>query len=407
MKLYFQNLIKAALRGILKNRMRSLLTSLGIIIGVGAVIVMVGIGEGASARIQSSIASLGTDLLIVFPGASQFGGVNRGAGSSNRFTMEDVQTIRTGSSLIKAVTPVVRSAGQIIGGGKNWNTSVMGVSPEYFQIRDWAVESGDLFSDRDLRTSKKVAVLGKTVADALFPDQNPVGEKIRIRNTPFVVAGVLKTKGQSSMGQDNDDIILAPATTVLNRLKGGRYIDMINASAVSSDKMTEAQEELRTLMRDAHHLKPGEDDDFTIRSQAEITEMATQTTKTLTLLLGGIAAVSLLVGGIGIMNIMLVSVTERTREIGIRMSVGARSKDVLMQFLSEAVVLSLIGGILGILFAIVVSFFFNQFTPMKTVIKPEIVLLAFSFSGAVGVFFGFHPARRAAKMNPIEALRYE
>jgi putative ABC transport system permease protein len=321
--------------------------------------------------------------------------------------MDDVQTIRTGSKLIKAVTPVVRSGGQIIGGGKNWNTSVMGVSPEYFQIRDWAVESGDLFSDRDLRTSKKIAVLGKTVADALFPNENPVGEKIRIRNTPFVVAGVLTKKGQSANGADQDDIILAPATTVLNRLKGGRYIDMINVSAVSSDKMTEAQEELRTLMREAHHLKAGDDDDFTIRSQAEITEMATQTTKTLTLLLGGIAAVSLLVGGIGIMNIMLVSVTERTREIGIRMSVGARGRDVLMQFLSEAVVLSLIGGILGILFAFVVSLFFNQFTPMKTVIKPEIVLLAFSFSGAVGVFFGFHPARRAAGLNPIDALRYE
>jgi putative ABC transport system permease protein len=407
MNLYIHNLAKAALKSILKNRMRSLLTSLGIIIGVGAVIVMVGIGEGASARIQSSIASLGTDLLIVFPGASQFGGVSRGAGSSNRFTMEDVQTIRNGSKMIKAVTPVVRSGGQIIGGGKNWNTSVMGVSPEYFQIRDWAVESGDLFSDRDLRASKKVAVLGKTVADALFPNENPVGENIRIRNTPFVVAGVLTKKGQSANGADQDDIILAPATTVLNRLKGGRYIDMINASAVSSDKMTEAQAELRTLMREAHHLKPGDDDDFTIRSQAEITEMATQTTKTLTMLLGGIAAVSLLVGGIGIMNIMLVSVTERTREIGIRMSVGARSKDVLMQFLSEAVVLSLIGGILGIVFAVVVSFFFNQFTPMKTIIKPEIVLLAFSFSGAVGVFFGFHPARRAAGLNPIEALRYE
>jgi putative ABC transport system permease protein len=396
-----------AFKSILKNRMRSLLTSLGIIIGVGAVIVMVGVGEGASQRIQNQIASLGTDLLIVFPGFSQSGGVNRGAGSFNRFTMDDVQKIRTGTKYVKAVSPVVRSGGQIIGGGNNWSTQIQGVSPEYFQIRSWEPESGELFTDSDVRSSRKVAVLGKTTADALFPDQNPVGEKIRIRNTPFEVIGVLEKKGQAAMGSDQDDIVLAPATTVLNRLKGGRYIDMINVSAVSADRMDEAQEEVRTVIRESHRLKPGEDDDFTIRSQAEITEMATQTTKTLTLLLGAIAAVSLLVGGIGIMNIMLVSVTERTREIGIRMSVGARSRDVLMQFLSEAVVLSLTGGLIGILFAFAVSFFLNRFSPMKTVIRPDIILLAFTFSGAVGVFFGFHPARKAAGLNPIDALRYE
>jgi putative ABC transport system permease protein len=407
MILHLKNLIKVAFKSILKNRMRSLLTSLGIIIGVSAVIVMVGVGEGASNRIQNQIASMGTDLLIVFPGASQSGGVSRGAGSFNRFTMDDIQKLRAGTKYAKAISPVVRSGGQIIGGGNNWNTQINGVTPEYFQIRNWEPESGELFTDRDVRSSKKVAVLGKTTAEALFPDQNPVGEKIRIRNTPFEVIGVLPKKGQTAMGPDQDDVVLAPATTVLNRLKGGRYIDMINVSAVSTDRMGDAQEEIRTVLRDAHHIKPGEDDDFTIRSQVEITEMATQTTKTLTLLLGAIAAVSLLVGGIGIMNIMLVSVTERTREIGIRMSVGARSKDVLMQFLSEALVLSLTGGLLGILFAFIISLFLNRFTSMKTVIKPDIILLAFTFAGAVGVFFGFHPARKAAGMNPIDALRYE
>jgi putative ABC transport system permease protein len=407
MNLQIRNLIKVSLKGILKNRMRSFLTSLGIIIGVGAVIVMVGVGQGASQRIQNSIASMGTNLLIVFPGSSQAGGVNRGAGSWNRFTMDDVQKIREECKLIAAVSPVVRSGDQIIGGGNNWNTSIYGVSPDYFTIRAWECEQGELFTDKDVRSSRKVAVLGKTTAETLFPDQNPVGERIRIRNAPFLVVGVLRKKGQTAMGPDQDDVVIAPATTVLNRLKGGRYVDMINASAASTARMSEAEEELRSVIRAAHRLKAGDDDDFTIRSQEEITEMATSTAKTLTLLLGAIAAVSLLVGGIGIMNIMLVSVTERTREIGIRMSVGARSRDVMMQFLTEAVVLSLTGGLVGILFAFLVSLIMNKFTSMRTVIRPDIVVLAFTFAGAVGIFFGLHPARKAAALNPIEALRYE
>ncbi|MBN2201016.1 ABC transporter permease [bacterium] len=403
----FRNLVKVSMKGILKNRMRSFLTSLGIIIGVAAVIVMVGVGQGASQRIQSSIASMGTNLLIVFPGSSQAGGVNRGAGSWNRFTMDDADRIREQCRLISAVSPVVRSGDQIIGGGNNWNTSIYGVTPDYFTIRTWTCEQGELFTDRDVASSRKVAVLGKTTAETLFPGQNPVGERIRIRNTPFIVTGVLKRKGQTAMGPDQDDVVLAPATTVLYRLKGGRYVDMLNASAASMEQMAEAQEELRTVLRAAHRLRAGDDDDFTIRSQAEITEMATSTTKTMTLLLGAIAAVSLLVGGIGIMNIMLVSVTERTREIGIRMSVGARGRDVMMQFLTEAVVLSLTGGLIGILLAFLVSLVMNRFTSMQAVIRPDIVMLAFGFAGAVGIFFGLHPARKAAGLNPIEALRYE
>jgi putative ABC transport system permease protein len=284
---------------------------------------------------------------------------------------------------------------------------VYGVSDNYLSIKDWKLEYGDFFSERDLRSRKKVAVLGQTVANQLFPGENPVGERIRIRNTPFDVIGVLEAKGQSVTGQDQDDVIIAPATTVLYHLKGGPYIDMIYASAVSADQMYNAQAEIRQAMRMAHRLQPGEDDDFTIRNQEDIIQTAAATTKTMTLLLGGIAAVSLVVGGIGIMNIMLVSVTERTREIGIRLSVGARSSDILTQFLTEAVVLSLSGGFIGIIVSFAISFLMSQFTSLETVISPGVVFLAVTFSAAVGVFFGFHPARKAAALNPIDALRYE
>ncbi len=405
--LQFKNLIKASLRSILKNRMRSLLTSLGIIIGVSAVIVMVAIGEGSQARIEQQIASLGTNLIVVFPGVSRAGGVSRGAGSFNRFTLDDVKKLEQETTLLNGVSAVVRAGGQIIGGGNNWSTQVYGVSEDYLAIRNWTLERGENFTERDLRARKKVAILGKTVANELFPDQDPVGEKIRINKVPFKVIGVLKEKGQSAFGTDQDDLVLAPATTVLYRLKGGRFINYINASAVSLERMDEANEEIRRVLREAHRLEEGEDDTFTIRNQSEITEAASETSRVMTLLLGSIAAVSLLVGGIGIMNIMLVSVTERTREIGIRMSVGARSSDVLAQFLSEAVVLSLSGGILGIAFALSISLFLNRFTELYTLVRPGIVLLSFLFSGAVGVFFGFYPARKAAALNPIDALRYE
>ena len=387
--------------------MRSLLTSLGIIIGVSAVIVMVAIGEGSQKQIEEGIQSLGTNLIVVFPGASRSGGVSRGAGSFNRFTFDDVEKIEREATLISAVSPVVRTGGQIIGGGKNWFTTVFGVSPGYFEIRNWEMDSGEFFGARDLRAKKKVALLGKTVADELFPDQDPIGEKIRIRSVPFTVIGVLKSKGQSGMGNDQDDVILAPATTVFYRLKGGRYVDMINASAVSVERIDAAQQEMRTILREAHRLSPGDDDDFTISNQAEISEAASETSRIMTLLLGSIAGVSLVVGGIGIMNIMLVSVTERTREIGIRLSVGARSIDVLIQFLTEAVILSLSGGILGIFLSFVISVILNRFTELVAVVNPEIIIISTLFSAAVGIFFGFYPARKAAQLNPIDALRYE
>ena len=405
--MHFKNLLKVAVKSIFKSRMRSLLTALGIIIGVAAVVVMVAIGDGAQIQVEQQIASLGSNMIIVFPGSITSGGIRMGAGSINRFTMEDVDKIRNEATLVKAVSPIVRSGGQVIGGVGNWSTQILGVAPNYLDIRDWSLSSGDFFTDKDMISRAKVAVLGKTVVTQLFPDVDPIGQQIRIRNVPFKVIGVLSAKGQSAVGSDQDDIIFAPATTVLDRLSGGRYISFIQASAVSTDQINTAQNEITSIMREAHHLNPGEDDDFTVRNQAEITDAATQTSKILTILLASVAGVSLIVGGIGIMNIMLVSVTERTREIGIRLSVGARTSDVLTQFLTEAIVLSLAGGFLGVLLSFAITLILNAYTSIMAVIRPEIVLIAVCFAGMIGIFFGFYPARKAANLNPIDALRYE
>ena len=403
----FTLILKAAMKSLMKNRMRSLLTSLGIIIGVSAVIVMVGIGEGSQRQIENQINALGTNLIVVFPSFSRSGGVSHGAGSFNRLTMDDVEKINQETTLLSGVSPVIRTGGQVIGGAGNWNTTIYGVNTDYFKIRNWELESGSEFTERANKTRSKVALLGKTVADQLFPNQEATGQKIRIRNIPFTVIGVLKSKGQNGMGQDQDDVILAPASTVLYRLKGRTNIDMINASAISTAQLDAAMEQIRTVIRRSHRIESGDDDDFNISNQAEITDAVTSTSKVMTMLLGSIAGVSLIVGGIGIMNIMLVSVTERTREIGIRLSVGARGADVMIQFMAEAIVLSVAGGIIGVLLSFGITWGLSLFTSLTAVIEPFIIMLSVVFSAAVGIFFGFYPARKAAGLNPIDALRYE
>ena len=402
----WKKLIKAAFKSILKNRMRSFLTVLGIVIGVGAVIALVSIGQGASADIEGEISSLGTNLLIVRPGSIQTRGISRGASSFNTLTMNDIKQLEEEARLVRYVSPIINASAQVIAAGKNWSTNVQGVSPWYLEIRDWLLEKGSFFTERDIRSRKKVAVLGKSVVEELFGDQDPLGAKIRIRNVPFTVIGVLSEKGQSMMG-DQDDVILAPATTVLYRMSDGRTVNAIMASAVSLEQMEDAQEEIEQLIREEHKLRAGEDDDFFVRSQTDIIQRVTSVTGILTMLLGAIAGVSLLVGGIGIMNIMLVSVTERTKEIGIRMAVGARGGDILAQFLVESVILSMIGGGIGILLGIGLGEMVSGLINSSLIIDPFITFFAFIFSGAVGVFFGLYPARKASKLNPIDALHYE
>ena len=400
-------ILKVATKSILKSRLRSLLTALGIIIGVAAVVVMVAIGDGAQLKVEQQIASLGTNLIIITPGASNTGGVRGGAGTFNRFTFDDVDKITTQSTLAKAVSPVVMARAQVIGGIGNWFTMVQGVSPDYLDIREWPLESGEFFTERDVTSRNKVCVLGTDVVKNLFPNDDPIGQTIRIRSVPFKVIGVLTSKGQSSVGTSNDDVILAPSRTVLDRLAGGKFISSIQVSAQSSEKIPATIEELKGIMREAHKLTQGEADDFTIRDQSDITEAATETSRVLTILLASVAGVSLVVGGIGIMNIMLVSVTERTREIGIRLSIGARSSDILIQFLTEAIVLSLTGGIIGVLLSFLITYLLNHYTDQAAYIKPQVIMIAFGFAGAIGIFFGFYPARKAAGLNPIDALRYE
>jgi putative ABC transport system permease protein len=400
-------LVKLAGKSILKNKMRTALTMLGIIIGVGAVIMMVAIGSGARGQIERRIMNLGTNLIVVTPGAATQGGVSQGAQTFNRLTTDDAEAVRKQTFLLAGVSPVLMTRTQAIGGQGNWRTWIYGVHPDYQRIRDWAVEAGEFFSDADLRSMRKVAVIGRTVADNLFPGEDAVGQQIQLRNVPFRIAGVLARKGQTADGADQDDVVLAPYTTVENRLSGRSRVGQILASTSSPADIPQAQQEIRMILRDTHDLGDVEPDDFTIRNQTDLAEAASETTKVMTLLLSAIASISLVVGGIGIMNIMLVSVTERTREIGLRLALGARGSDVLVQFLVESVVMSVIGGAIGVGLGIGGSALLGRFTGWSVFVSPLTVLVALGFAAVVGVFFGFYPARRAAALDPIEALRYE
>jgi putative ABC transport system permease protein len=400
-------LFKVATQSILKNKLRTMLTMLGIVIGVGAVIVMVAVGHGAQSQIERQIRSLGTNLILVLPGSTAQGGASQGAGTFNRLTIEDATKLRRDGSTFAAVSPVINTRAVVIGGQGNWRTSINGVSPDFLTIRDWSVTSGDFFTAADVSASRKIAILGATVASNLFPGTDPVGAQIQIGHVPFTVTGVLAQKGQSAGGQDQDDVVLMPYTTAQNRLSGNVRLGQILVSTSSANEIPAAQDEIRTLMRESHRLSDGADDDFTVRNQTEIAAAATSTTAVMSGLLAAIAGVSLVVGGIGIMNIMLVSVTERTREIGIRMAIGARGSDVLTQFLVESIVMSVLGGIVGLAAGFGGAALLGHITGWSTATPASAVFMAVGFSAAVGVFFGYYPARKAAALNPIQALRYE
>jgi len=403
---------RIALRALARNKMRSFLTALGIIIGVGAVIAMVSLGEGAKKGVEERFNSLGTNLLNVFPGSRNFHGVRSG-GSGNvwqSLKVEDAEAIATQCDAVKYVSPSANSRAQVIYLNKNWNTSIQGTGDRYPEVRNWEIESGTFFDESQVKAAAKVCVLGKEVKKSLFEDEDPIDKVIRVKQIPFLVLGVLKSKGEAGGFFNRDDIIVMPYTTVLKRLTNEDHINSIDVQAVSMGRTVEAKSQIEELLRIRHKIAPGADDDFQVRNMSEIAEGAAQSTQILGILLGSIASISLLVGGIGIMNIMLVSVTERIREIGIRMAVGAREKDILLQFLTEAVVLSVLGGVLGVAFGIGSSKlmkFIPIFASWKTIVSPSAIVLAFVFSASVGIFFGFYPARKASKLDPIEALRYE
>ncbi len=403
------NIIRVAFRALQRNKMRAALTMLGIIIGVSAVVAMVSIGQGAQATVQAQIDSIGTNLLFVTAGAQNVGGVRSGTGDTgtNTLTVDDLEAIKREVPTVSMVTPTVNSRGQLVAGNMNWNTSIQGVSEEYPEVRKWMVQTGSFFTDGDVRTAARVLVIGQTIADNMFAGTDAVGQTIRVQNLPFRVVGVMARKGQDPQGRDQDDIAFTPYTTVQKKILGSPRLQIAYVSAVSPDATYTAQQQISELLRQRHKLGPNEPDDFTVRNMSDIAQAASETNNTMTMLLACIAGVSLLVGGIGIMNILLVSVTERTREIGIRMAIGARSSAVRSQFLIESVVLSLTGGLFGILLGVAVSLGIPKMLGWPTLISGMAIIGSVIFSVAVGVFFGYYPARKAASLDPIEALRYE
>jgi putative ABC transport system permease protein len=403
----FMNTFRLALRALARNKMRSALTMLGIIIGVGAVIAVVSIGQGAQYMVQQGIQAMGTNVVFIAAGSGRPGGIRVGYGGVKTLTIDDMNAILREIPLIKEAAPSVNSRRQIVYGNQNWSTAVTGTTPNYFEIRSWSIQSGSVFSDEEVALAANVCVIGTTVANILFLDENPVGKTLRIGNLPFRVDGVLESKGQNVMGQDQDDAIYAPYTTVQRKISGITWVQFINASAISPVASVAAVAPITSLLRERHRIRTGDDDDFFVRTQSEVADLMNQTQGVMTMLLGGIASVSLLVGGIGIMNIMLVSVTERTREIGVRMAVGATESDVQHQFLVEAVTLSMMGGAIGIVFGLAGSALISNFLSWPTLVSVKAIVTAALFSVAVGIFFGYYPARKAARLDPIEALRYE
>jgi putative ABC transport system permease protein len=401
---------RISFRALKVNKMRSSLTMLGIIIGVGAVIAMLAVGTGASKRIADQISSMGSNLLIILPGSTTAGGVRMGSGTQPTLTIGDAEAILRECPSVSNIAPVLNGVAQVVYGHLNWSTGVVGTTPSMLTVRDWPLSAGRPFTEQDVKSATKVCLLGQTVVNNLFGDMNPVGQFIRIKNVPFVVIGVLASKGQSPQGQDQDDTIYVPVTTAQKKLFGTSFPGMVRiimVKAKSTEDLASAEKQMNELLRQRHHIGPKQDNDFTVRNLTQIMQTAAQSTKVMTLLLGAIASVSLLVGGIGIMNIMLVSVTERTREIGIRMAIGAKTWDIRLQFIIEALTLSLIGGVAGIILGISGSKLLSIFSGWSIIISPISILLAFGFSGLVGIFFWFYPAYKASLLDPIDALRYE
>ncbi|MDB5104954.1 MAG: FtsX-like permease family protein [Fibrobacteres bacterium] len=402
------SLLILALRSLSRNKLRSFLTMLGIIIGVGAVIAMLSVGQGAKDMVKTSIAGLGTNVINVFAGGGGPGSVRTEAGTSSKLTEEDVEAIGREAEAIRYITPTARSSAQIKYAGQNWRTSVYGAYPDYLLIRNWGLTAGAPYSTSDERGAAKVALIGQTVAKNLFGEGvDPIGQTIRIKNLPFKVVGVLESKGQGSFGNDQDDIVIAPFSTVQKKLIGATFAQTLIASAVSEESIPDASAQIDDILRRRFRLGPGDIPEYMIRTQTEIAQAAGSVSQTMTVLLSSIAGISLLVGGIGIMNIMLVSVTERTREIGIRLAVGAKGRDILLQFLVEAVVISFCGGLIGIAIGAGASTFLGSVQGWAVRVSPASIIVAFAFSAATGIFFGWYPARKAARLNPIDALRYE